>query len=279
MTAMALDIGLDDAEALKMLARAVTIVQSDVIRLHDQLGEMPYDADCEVYRLTRALPPGPISFDRTVLVAADAARSALEQVSTIVRHLPTTPIVIQALLRVALVGAARAAFALLPDDPDTRLENARVLVAQESGGFVKALDQYAAFQHLTGLRPAPDYVNNATDQHLAIQQGRRPPGDGVVLQRVADQLGAALSVTPEYADQQRQQLAEHVTWLWNTLSGLAHTHAWPKLLPAAGSDRRSPGNFAADFHMIAVMAHVALLAVDHRRQPGSANTRTAVPLT
>jgi hypothetical protein len=208
----------------------------------------------------------------------DSTRAALEQIGMIVRDMPTTPIVLQALLRVALVGSSRAAFALLPVDPDTRLANARVLIAQEANGFVKALDQYVEFRYLGRLRPTANYVDTARNQNAAIYPSGRPPGDGVVLQRLAAELGNALSATPDYTDQDRELLAEHVSWLWNTLSGLAHTHAWPKLLPAMGGDRRSPGDFAGDFHMIAVMARIAMLAVKDRRNPGTANTTAPVSL-
>ena len=36
----------------------------------------------------------------------------------------------------------------------------------------------------------------------------------------------------QYPNGNRESLQEHVTWLWNTYGGAAHTHAWPGCFPA-----------------------------------------------
>ncbi len=167
---MAIDIGLDDPAAMEALSRAISIVDEGVDSLHDEIADIAYSDDCEIYRLARALPPGPISLDRTITVAAEAARGALDQISWILRHnAPTSMIVLHALLRAALVGSGRAVFALLPSDPGVRLQNARVLIAQEGKGFTQALDCYARFDQLFGLRPDAQYLAKAQQQNVAIQ--------------------------------------------------------------------------------------------------------------
>jgi hypothetical protein len=276
---MAINVGLDDPAAMEALSRAVNIVDDVVDSLHDELGGITYSDESEVYRLARALPPGPISFDRTITVAVEAARGALDQISYILHHnAPTSAIALHALLRAALVGSGRTVFALLPSDPSVRLQNARVLIAQEGMGFTQALDRYARFKSLSGLRPDAQYLATAQEQNAAIQQGRRPPGDGVVMQGAAEAIAAALAAMPEYPNGNRESLQEHVTWLWNTYSGAAHTHAWPRLLPGSGQDRRFPGDFPGDFLMIATAAQLAMLSFKSRFQPGSANTTAPVPL-
>lgn len=277
---MAIDIGLDDPAAMEMLRRSISIVDEVVDSLHDELGGIVYSDESEVYRLTRALPPGPISLDRTIMVAVEAARGALDQISYILQHnAPTSAIVLQALLRAALVGSGRTVFALFPSDPSVRLQNARVLIAQEGKSFTQALDCYARFKSFSGLRPDAQYLATAKEQNSAIQQGHRPPGDGVVMRGAAEAIAAALVATPEYPNEHRGVLQEHVTWLWNTYSGAAHTYAWPRLLPGSGRDRRFPGDFPGDFGMIATTAQIAMVSFKSRLQPGSANTTAPVPLT
>ena len=274
-----MDIGLDDPAAMEALWRAVSIVEV-VDSLHDEIVGIAYSEKSEIYRLARALPTGPISFDRTMIVAVEAARGALDQISYILhQNAPTSAIVLQALLRAALIGSGRTVFALLPSDPSVRLQKARVLIAQEGRGFTQALGCYARFKSLSGLRPDAQYLATAQEQNSAIQEGSRPPGDGVVMRGAAEAVAAALTATPEYRNENRETLQEHVTWLWNTYSGAAHTHAWPRLLPGFGRDRRFPGDFPGDFGMIAMTAQIAMISVKSRLQPGSANITAPVPLT
>lgn len=276
---MVIDMGLDDPAAMTALTAAISIVDESVDRLHGEIGHIAYGEDCEVYRLTRALPPGPMSFDRTIIAAAEAARGALDQISDIVRrNSPTSVIVLHALLRAALVGSGRVVHALLPADPSVRLHNARVLVAQEARSFTRALNCYAGFEQLSRLRPTMEYLEAARQQKAALQEGHEAPGDGAVMNGAAEVIGAALASTPEYPNGNKKLLREHVIWLWNTYSGAAHTHAWPRLLPNFSSDRRVPGDYPGDFYMIAVTAHIAMLSFKSRLQSGSANTTEPVAL-
>jgi hypothetical protein len=91
-------------------------------------------------------------------------------------------------------------------------------------------------------------------------------------------IGEALAAAPEYPDSHRQLQREHVIWLWNTYSGAAHTYAWPQLTPGTGQDRRVPGDYPGDFFMVASTAHVAMLSLQSRLQPGSAGTTDPVSM-
>lgn len=272
-------MGLDDPASMAALTGAISIVDESVDRLHGEIGHIAYSEDCEIYRLARALPPGQMSFDRTIFTAAEAARGALDQISAILRnHTPTSMIVLHALLRAALVGSGRVVFALLPADPGVRLRNARVLVAQEARSFTRALDRYAGFEQLSRLRPTTEYLETARQQNAALQEGHPAPGDGAVMNGAAEVVGAALATSPEYPDGNKELLREHVIWLWNTYSGAAHTYAWPRLMPNSSQDRRVPGDYPGDFYMVALTAHIAMLSFKSRFQPGSANTTAPVPL-
>lgn len=273
--AMAIDMGLDNPDAMQALAAAVSIVRESVDQVHNEIGEMPYSEDCDVYRLARALAPGPMSLDRSIIAAADSARGALDQIAYIIEtNAPTSMIVLHALLRAALVGSGRVVFALLPADPSIRLQNSRVLVTQESKSFTQALNRYASFNQLSGLRPPADNLETAKQQNSSLHAGQRAPGDGAVMEGAAQLISEALALTPEYEDGHKELLREHVIWLWNTYSGVAHTYAWPRLLPGSGEDRRVPG----DFYMIAATTHIAMVAFRSRMGPGSAGTTAHVPL-
>lgn len=276
---MAIDMGLDDPDSMGMLTWAISVIDESVDRLRDEIGTNAPSDGSEVYRLARALPPGQVSFDRTVFAAADAARGALDQIRDILRNnIPTSMIVLHALLRSALVGSGRIAFALLPADPSARLRNAKILVAQESNSFMRALDEYAKFEKLLLMRPDDQYLATAREQNDALRDGGRLRGDGAVMTGAADVIGAALAAAPECPDGHRQLQREHVIWLWNTYSGAAHTYAWPQLTPSTGDDRRVPGDFPGDFFMVASTAHIAMLSLQSRLQPGSADTTEPVPM-
>jgi hypothetical protein len=259
---------------------AVRIIDESVGRLRDEIGSNPPGDDSEVYRLTQALPAGPITFDHTVFSAATAARDALDQVSHILRNaVPTSPIALQALIRSAIVGSGRTAFALLPANPSERLKNAQLLVAQESTSYMRALDEYANFGKLLLMRPKEEERTASQRQNDALRGGGRPRGDGAVMTGAAEVIGAALAVTPNYPDENPQLLREHAIWVWNAYSGLAHTYSWPRLMPCSGRDRRVPGDFPGDLFMVANTAHIAMLSLQSRLQPGSADTTALVPMT
>jgi hypothetical protein len=276
---MVIDLGLNDVAAMKMLTWAIRIIDESVGRLRDEIGSNPPSDDTEVYRLAQALPAGPITFDHTVFAAATAARDALDQVSYILRNeIPTSAIVLQALIRSALVGSGRTTFALLPADPNARLQNANVVVAQESNSYMRALDEYAKFEKLLLMRPKEQDRATAQTQNDALHNGGRLRGDGAVMTGAAEVVGAALAAAPDYPEGNRQLQREHVIWLWNTYSGLAHTYSWPRLMPSSGRDGRVPGDFPGDLFMVANTAHIAMLSLQSRLQPGSANTTAPVPM-
>jgi hypothetical protein len=201
----------------------------------------------------------------------------LDQITSIIREqLPTSPIVLHALLRAALVGSGRAVFSLFPTDPEVRLANARAIIAQEAQGFTKALQCYAQFTHLVNLRPETQDVDNALRQSAAIQDGHRRLGDGALMQGAVKVIAAGLAATNSSANVNLKVWEEHTDWLWNTYSGAAHTHAWPRLLPGFSQDRRMPGDFPGDLYMIATTTHIAMRSLESRFRPGSAQSTQSV---
>ena len=114
-------------------------------------------------RLAEAFPAAPINFALSTSAALAAARGALDQISPIMKgQLASSRIVWQALLRVALVGAGCVVFTLGPDDPEERLQNVKIVPAQESRSMAQALDAFAEFgSH--GLKPDEANVASIDD--------------------------------------------------------------------------------------------------------------------
>lgn len=56
-----------------------------------------------------------------------------------------------------------------------------------------------------------------------------------------EMVGPRWAASLGYQDGNRERLQEHFNWLWNTYSGVAHTHAWPQL---PGTGQRVPGDFS-----------------------------------
>jgi len=173
---MAIDMGLDNPAAMEALSRAISIVDEGVDSLHDEIAGIAYSDDCEIYRLAKALPPGPISLDRTIIVAVEPLGVHWTRSAGSCATMHRQAIVLHALLRAALVGSGRTVFALLPSDPGVRLQNARVLIAQEGKGFTQALDCYARFDQLSGLRPDAQYLAKAQQQNVHDSGGAPAAG-------------------------------------------------------------------------------------------------------
>lgn len=270
-------LGADDPRVAEAGQRALAIISHDVDGIHDEIidrGALP--ADSELARLDRSLAPGPLSFSGSVMAALDATRGALDQLGFILEaNPPCTPIVLHTLLRAALVGAARAALALLPTDPTVRLENARMVLALDSKGLANALGQYAKFGQLQAFRPPADVINAAEIQWTQVRKGE-PIGDGKVVTRMIEAIAEALQHAT--GSDEHAILTEHATWLWTAYSGAAHTYSWPRLLSSVGSDWRVFGDYLGDLYQVTVVGHVAMRAVRDRAMPGSAETVMPVDL-
>jgi hypothetical protein len=253
-----IDVGLGQPGAREYLDAQLEVVDH-LGTLQEQIARLdPAPPTSELVRLTEAFPAAPINFALSTSAALAAARGALDQISPIMKgQLASSRIVLQALLRVALVGAGRVVFTLGPDDPEERLQNVKIVLAQESRSMAQALEAFVEFgSH--GLKPDEAYVAEHRRLDRRIREGTPRRGDGSVLLSMADVIGRAL-VTEGQLDvgDDPRLLAEQVTWTWHTYSGLAHGFAWPWLLPGTTADRAMPGDYVADLGIVVATAHIA----------------------
>ena len=146
-----IDFGLGDPEVAAHFDRALAIIEGPVSDLAQRIFTgRALPPDCEIARLTDEAVPGPLDPTTSIMVAASAATGSLQQIKTIIRDsVPSSPIVFQALIRSALVGAARAVYVLLPTDPGERSSRVAGVLAQDASSGVKA---YKEFTHLKGIQ-------------------------------------------------------------------------------------------------------------------------------
>ena len=269
-----IDLGLSDPETVAALDHASQIVDEVVDGLHNAVMATSIGEGSELQRLDAVLPDGPIRLSQTIMAATDGARGALDQIVHILRNgVPTAPVVLQALLRTALVGTAHLGYVLLPSDPGIRQAHARLLALQDVSSGLRALKAYSLFTPLDSMRPPEQMMAEVNQQHEALLAAGKKLGDGAVVDGMIEALADALARTETGLETSaREQMRDHATWLWNTYSGAAHTLSWPRLLPGSTGDLRVPGDFVADLFLVASAAHVALHALIQYLQPNSANS-------
>lgn len=278
-TAYVIDLGTDDPEVAEMLLRGLAIVDEVVSSLHDEFLQVDVlPAECELARLSAALPQGPLDLASAIAVALGSARGALSHVSYVIQNpVPTSPVVLQSLLRTALVGSARTLYILLPQDPNTRVERGRAILARDGESGRQGLIRYAAFKGMRAIAPPLDLVQAVGRQRDAMWPRGNPPGDGKIVEGMTQSLVEAFEIEGLADEFGPDFLHDHTEWLWNTYSGIAHGYLWPRLLWGVSPDRRIPGDFPLDLHQIAASAHMAIVAALSRSLPGTAGTTEPVP--
>lgn len=272
-------LGLDDPGRADMLHRALAIIDGPVENFWDAFRDAKDEAvtDSELVRLHEAIPQGPVDITGVVGVALESGHSCLHQISYIIQNpVPTTPVILQALLRVALVGAARTLYVLMPTDSEERLERARLIVARDVESGQQGLSRFALFKGMRAFATPHDLVEEFSAYRKAVWHGRLP-GEGKIVNEMGKVVYDALKAAGLGEDLGYELLADHVTWLWNTYSGLVHGHFWPRLLPTVSGDRRVPGDFPLDLFQVATVVQMALLASLARTAPGSAMTSDPIP--
>lgn len=169
------------------------------------------------------------------------------------------PSVLPILLRSALLGAGRVLFMLGPADEAQRIANTVVVLKQEAASFHLAYSQFVEFQQFQALIPDPETVALHERRRLALMPDGRPLGEARTLDSMAEVIGELLAGTesgvPSQKDDDLATLArEHVRWMFNVYSGVAHGFAWPWLIPHT---RSLPGHFIGEFTMATNVAHLA----------------------
>jgi len=257
------DIGLGADGATEHLRRQLAIVEI-IDKLDGQLSPDPYrlaEPGSELAALAETAPDAPVNLLLSVRAGLTAARGALDQIASLLGHdLPTDTIVLQALLRTALLGAGRVVFALAPADPEQRQRNVRVVLRQESRSLMQGLNAFAEFEHLALLKPHGGYLEEQRRKNKALQDGSQPAGEAMILKEVAGVIGEQL-VTSGLDDSPPGVVAEHIMWIWHAYSGAAHGFAWPWLLPGTAS---LAGDFIADLGFVVPVTHLAFDVAQRR---------------
>ncbi len=258
------DIGLDADGAIEHLRRQLAIVEI-IDKLDGQLSPDPYrlaEPGSELAALAETAPDAPVNLVLSVRAGLTAARGALDQIASLLGHnSPTDAIVLQALLRTALLGAGRVVFALAPADPGQRQRNVRVVLRQESRSLMQGLNAFAEFEHLASLKPHGGYLEEQRRKNKALQDGSQPAGEAMTLKEVARVIGEQLATSGFDDSAAPDVLAEHIMWVWHAYSGAAHGYAWPWLLPGTAS---LAGDFIADLGLVVPVTHLAFDVAQRR---------------
>jgi len=255
----AMDLGLDDPEALEALHQCLTAIAHIEERAASlptgpaQLGQPGSD----VAALIELLPDPPVDIRVTLLAAVHSSQSCLGQIRRfIVDGIPTSPVVLATLCRTALVASSRLLLIVGPNDEEVRRTNATRILLQESESIQRCYRKAASFTHLAGLVPPQDVVDQQNRRHEYLKSVSQNIRESEVLDEIGPIVGAALQAAGQYEPTDEARLREQLHWVFNIYSGIAHGFGWPKLVPGTQS---LAGDFASDLWMT---ASVSLLAID-----------------
>ena len=111
--------------------------------LHNRLFSNPAvleDVGSAIGQLVKDLPDPPVDIRYTITASLQASRGCLAQIATLVKGgVPPSPVVLQTLLRTSLLSSGRIVYMLGPEDADSRLAHARVVLRQDSNSLIKAI--------------------------------------------------------------------------------------------------------------------------------------------
>ena len=260
---MGVDIGLNTQEDMDQLVQILTAINS-MADLCDKLPDDPALLDqptSDLRRLIDALPEPQVDLRLTITQGLGLARGTLGLVRDIfVDNSPAiSPSVLPVLLRSALLGAGRVLYMLGPEGESERIANTMVVLKQEADRCHRAYTQFAEFEQFQALVPPADIIAVYERRRADLMRDGRPPGEARTLDSMAEVIGEMLAgVDSAVPQQELDDLAaaakEHVRWMFNIYSGVAHGLAWPWLVPRTES---LPGHFIADFTTAANVAHLA----------------------
>lgn len=172
--------------------------------------------------------------------------------------------VVATLSRAALVSTGRLIYVLGPFDADERVENARQVSRQQAGSYLAMIESARDFTEFETLQA--ERVPNQDSDPFAKEVDRLGKGgtrDGAMLKSTAHTMAEAIARDSAHGtdnSQVQKQLQEHIEWMWNVWSGMAHGYAWPDLVPGERSADQHivPGHWVGDFHQLASFTKLAL---------------------
>lgn len=262
-----MDIGLDGPADAEELCRTLGVIQA-VADLCAQIPDDPAQLgvdDSKLSRLMKELPDPPVDPRLSLLAGLAAANGCLSQVARFIENsIPTTPVVLQSLLRTALLGAARVVFSLGPEKHDERVRNTLVTMRQETASLLRLYNAAEQFQQHSLLVPPAEVLEAQRRRAVDVIDCAPRRGESATLEEMAHVVGQLL-VAAGYPDITEPH-SEHIAWTFNVYSGVAHGFGWPRLVLGT---RSMPGNFIAELSMVASTAHLASdLVISRSRTPG-----------
>lgn len=257
-----MDIGLETAEDVRMLERTLSIIEDIANRRSRIFGEDPpriWRQGTKLDQLLRGLPEPAVDPRLSIKHSLLAASGALEQLGSFCRNeVATTPVVMSSLLRVAVLGGSRVVFVLGPDDPAEKKVNLEVVVRQEHASLNRLYKNAEKFTSLEGLVPPPAVLKDQRNRFTRWNTSDRPMGEAAMLSHMAGIVSAQLAAR---GAQPATIIAEHISWIFDINSGMAHGYGWPRLVPGT---QDLPGHFLADLFMVASVGQLAFeLAGEH----------------
>ncbi len=251
-----IDIGLRSQADHDELTRTIQLIDT-IEWLHGELFDSNFDlADWngKVRSIAEGLPDPPVDIRHTLNASLQASQGCISQIGIFLKNnVPTSPVVLQALLRTSLLGSGRVIYVLGPEGPETRLANANIVLRQDSNSLIKAYAAFEKFEYSPTLRPTPEVLAPQRARFETLRAQGPPIGEEKVLAAMSRVVEEALK-RKGYA-MQDGSLGERITWLFHVCSGSAHGFGWPRLVPGTES---MPGVFLADLSLVAAVAHLAI---------------------
>lgn len=257
-----MELGLDAPGAIEKLVEALQIIgitQEAMDRLPSdpaELGKPGTDLNRWVHD---ELPDPPVDPRLTIMSGLDSSIQCLGQIKRFVEDPgpTTTPMVMAALMRTALLASIRPIFMLGPLSAEERKANVLRVMRQETDSLFRCYNRNATYVELAHLVPPESVLSAQGARRGRILEMTQPLHEttmlteaaGILADRVAARTGDAEDLSV------RRVLIEQLLWIFNAYSGKAHGYGWPRLV-AHPDDL--PGHFVSDFGLLAGVSQMAV---------------------
>lgn len=264
-----MELGLDAPGAIEKLGEALQIIgiaQEAMDRLPcdpAELGKPGTDLHRWVHN---ELPDPPVDPRLTVMSGLDSSIQCLGQIKRFVEdpRPTTTPMVLAALMRTALLASVRPIFMLGPLSAEERKANVLRVMRQETDSLFRCYNRNTTYVELAHLVPPQEVLSAQGARRDRILEMTQPLQETTMLIEAGRILGDRVAARTGAEDPSvRQILVEQFLWIFNAYSGKAHGFGWPRLV-AHPDDL--PGHFVSDFGMLATAAQVAVLVTEEAHQ-------------
>lgn len=144
-----------------------------------------------------------------------------------------------------------------PEDRGERLKHGAEVVYADFDSFGKANRHLAAFSILPPPL-VPDASLPSAEQLASLAQIGKWSGEGPMIGRITESVAHHLRDQDGMSQQETlQYLQEHLTFIWQTRSGEAHSNTWQNAYKTdPGSD--FVGDLVADFGIVVALCHLAV---------------------